>query len=218
MTTVITKDRNAVRLILLNRPGERNALNTDLARGLINALDEAEDDGTVRAIVLGSGTGDFCAGADQSEFEELPPDRMHQIESRARMLATLAQVLPMLKKPVLCAVVGAAVGEGAALVLSADMAIMGRSATLTFAGLHFAGRDALALAGAQRAMSPKAFFEFSSMGGTVSSARAAALGLASRVVSDEQVLRTTIDLAEQLAGFDPAAIAGIKAHTMPKRA
>src|SRR5947207_6572099 len=69
--TLLVEDRGAVRILTLNRPEKRNALNTDLTSRLLNKLRESDKEEGVGCIVLtGAGPG-FCAGADLSEFKEL---------------------------------------------------------------------------------------------------------------------------------------------------
>jgi len=66
--TLLIENRGAVRILTMNRPEKRNALNAELAKGLLDALRAADTDESVASIVLtGAGQG-FCAGADLSEF------------------------------------------------------------------------------------------------------------------------------------------------------
>jgi enoyl-CoA hydratase/carnithine racemase len=65
---ILIENRKEVRVLTLNRPEKRNALNSALTQGLLDALRAADADASVRAVVLtGAGPG-FCAGADLSEF------------------------------------------------------------------------------------------------------------------------------------------------------
>ena len=71
---LLTEDRGAVRILRLNRPDKLNALNTALTQALLDGLEAADRDESVRAVVLtGEGRG-FCAGADLSEFKDLTPE------------------------------------------------------------------------------------------------------------------------------------------------
>src|SRR5256885_16331147 len=68
MTTVLlTEDANGVRLMTLNRPDARNALSSELLGRLAEALNAAEDDPDVRAVVLTGADPAFCAGVDLRE-------------------------------------------------------------------------------------------------------------------------------------------------------
>ena len=68
-SVLLVDDRGPVRILTMNRPEKRNALNSELTSGLLQALRDADASDAVGAIVLtGAGQG-FCAGADLSEFK-----------------------------------------------------------------------------------------------------------------------------------------------------
>ena len=86
--TVVLERDDAVATLTMNRPERRNALNRDLERDLMAALEAVRDDDAVRAAVLtGAGAG-FCAGADLTSFAEMP--RCSSSHSRAWPLSALA--------------------------------------------------------------------------------------------------------------------------------
>ena len=68
---LLVEDRDGVRVLTLNRPEKRNALDTALTRALLEALRATDEDDDVRAVVLTGAGPAFCAGADLSEFEGL---------------------------------------------------------------------------------------------------------------------------------------------------
>lgn len=71
MTSVVTADHGAVRVLTMNRPEARNALNRDLIEALFAALVEADTDPTIRAVVLTGTDPAFCAGVDLKEAQRL---------------------------------------------------------------------------------------------------------------------------------------------------
>lgn len=62
---------DAVRILTLNRPNKRNALNTQLTQDLLDGLSAAQADDSIKVILLVANGQDFCAGADVSEFSQL---------------------------------------------------------------------------------------------------------------------------------------------------
>jgi enoyl-CoA hydratase/carnithine racemase len=68
MSELLTEDRGGVRVLTMNRPDKRNALNHALTQALLTALHAAEADEGVRSIVLTGAGPAFCAGADLTEF------------------------------------------------------------------------------------------------------------------------------------------------------
>jgi enoyl-CoA hydratase len=97
---LLCEDRGPVRVLTLNRPHKRNALNHALSEALLAALRGADADPGVRALVLTGAGPAFCAGADRSEFGELTGDHPEQVERRAELTANLHGALPNLVRQV----------------------------------------------------------------------------------------------------------------------
>jgi len=121
-----------VRVLRMNRPTKRNALNNALTRGLVEALAAAEADDGVHCIVLTGNGPAFCAGADIGEFKDLTPDQMHRVEERAELTMQLHLSVSRMTKPVIAAVNGFAMGGGAGLALACDLALAARSARIGY--------------------------------------------------------------------------------------
>ena len=115
-------DHGAVRVISMNRPDKLNALNTELLVALRDALAAADQDDSVRALVLtGEGRG-FSAGADLSEFRgEQTAETLKRNALRSSLMSGLQVTLRTLSKPIVAAVHGAAIGGGAAFAICCDM-------------------------------------------------------------------------------------------------
>ncbi|MDH4189072.1 MAG: 2-(1,2-epoxy-1,2-dihydrophenyl)acetyl-CoA isomerase PaaG [Betaproteobacteria bacterium] len=118
-----------VQTIILNRPEQLNAFNPAMHAHLREALDDAADDASIRAVLLtGAGRG-FCAGQDLAERRfgpDAPPvDLGASLEQNYN---PLVRRLRALDKPVVCAVNGVAAGAGANLALACDIVLAARSA------------------------------------------------------------------------------------------
>lgn len=117
----------AVALVTLNRPAALNSFTRRMHEELWAALDRAEADPAVRALVLtGAGRG-FCAGADLSEFDFSPgPDLVERANPGPiieQAFNPTARRLAALELPTIAAVNGVAAGAGASLAMSCDIAI-----------------------------------------------------------------------------------------------
>ena len=92
MPELIVENRDAVRLLRLNRPEKHNALNTALTTALLDALSQAERDSTVRAVVLTGNGKSFCAGADTTEFSGLTMEQPEAVLARADLTLSLIHI------------------------------------------------------------------------------------------------------------------------------
>jgi enoyl-CoA hydratase/carnithine racemase len=199
-------DVGGVRVLTLNRPEKRNALNTELTQALLDALRAADAEEAVGCVVLtGAGQG-FCAGADLAEFKDLTPDKQHQVDARAELTMQLHLAIPSLSKPVVTAINGAAMGGGAGLAIAGDMAVMADGATLGYPETRHGIVAAIVMANLVRQAGRKAAFELVALGEPVDAQRALTLGLVNRVVPQARLLDEALALAQKLAGASRPAM------------
>lgn len=108
---------NKIATITINRPQSLNALNKNTIQDLSNAFDQLENNNTVRAIILtGSGEKSFVAGADIKEFADFNQDKAEELARVGQNI--LFNKVENLKKPVIAAVNGFALGGGLELAMS----------------------------------------------------------------------------------------------------
>jgi 2-(1,2-epoxy-1,2-dihydrophenyl)acetyl-CoA isomerase len=132
-STLVYEERGAVALLTLNRPDALNSFTRAMHRDLWAALDRAEANAAVRALVItGAGRG-FCAGADLAEFDFAPgPDLVQRADPGPvieQAFNPTARRLMGLRMPTLAAVNGVAAGAGASLVMCCDIAIAAPNAS-----------------------------------------------------------------------------------------
>jgi enoyl-CoA hydratase/carnithine racemase len=206
--TLLVANQGAVRVLTLNRPEKRNALNTALTQDLLEALRAAEQDESVAAIVLtGAGPG-FCAGADLTEFKDLQNEDL--AEKRAELTMQLHLVFSRMRKPVVTAINGPAMGGGAGLAIAGDLAVMAENAKLGYPETRHGIVAAIVLGNLVRQVGRKAAFELVSLGEPINAARALQLGMVNRVVPQEDLLAESLVLAERLAAVHRPAMAETK--------
>jgi len=207
---VLVERRGHVMIITLNRPEARNAVNLAVHMGVGLALEEAEHDPEVRAVVI-TGAGDlaFCAGADLkalSRGEKLGPSDPAQ-----QAWGFAGYVSHHISKPTIAAVNGAALGGGTELTLASDLAVAADSATF---GLPEVKRGILAGAGGAFRLAaqipPKIAMEILLTGDAISAARALELGLVNAVIPRDQVLDAALKLAERISVNAPLSVQGSK--------
>ena len=208
--TLLVENRGAVRILTMNRPEKRNALNTELTRALLEGLRAADAAESVRCVVLtGAGQG-FCAGADLSELKDLTPDKQGAVEERAELTMQLHLIFSRMAKPVVTAINGAAMGGGAGLAVAGDLAVMAESAKLGYPETRHGIVAAIVMANLVRQVGRKTAFEWVSLGESFSSGKALSTGLVNRVVPDSDVLAEAVSLAQKLSEMNPQAIQATK--------
>ncbi len=132
-TSVLYAQQGAVATVTLNRPTNLNSFDPQMHGDLAAALDRAEADATVRALVLtGAGRG-FCAGADLSSFDFTPgPDLVRRADPGPvieRLFNPTARRLQALRMPTIAAVNGVAAGAGVSIALGCDIVIAAPTAS-----------------------------------------------------------------------------------------
>lgn len=208
---LLTEDRGAVCIIRLNRPEKMNALNTALTQALLDALQAADTDSNIRAVVLCGAGRAFCAGADLSEFKELTPDQQDKVTARAELTCHTQSILQKLSKPVVAAVHGVAMGGGAGLAIGSDMMVAAAEGVrFGYPELKHSIVPALVMTGLVHNLGRKAAFELISLGRILNGQELVDFGLANRLVPADQVEAEALVIAEQWAAADPRAMAAAK--------
>ena len=207
---MLSEDRGRVRILTLNRPEKLNALNTALTEALVAWLKEADRDDAVSVVVLCGAGRAFCAGADIGEFKDLTPDQAARVEHRAELTMQSHLVFSHMKKPVIAAVRGAAMGGGAGLALACDMVVASQTLKLGYPEIKHGILPAIVLTNLVRQIGRKAAFELVAAGEPLTAARAYELGAVNKVVADDKLMEEALALAGTLAAFDGEALFAIK--------
>ena len=210
MPDLLIDNDGPVRILTMNRPEKRNALNMALSEALLDALHETDQAPGVRAIVLTGAGPAFCAGADLSEFAALKSEQETMVERRTELTMKLHGVFSQLTKPVVTAINGAAMGGGAGLALAGDIAVMSQTAKLGYPEVKHGIVAAVVMANLVRHAGRKAAFELVATGEPVDAARALALGLVNRVVTPDKLMITALQSACAMAAVAPQAMAATK--------
>ena len=196
MTYARLERRGAVAVVTLDRPDRLNAISGALLADLHAALDEANRDDTVRAIVLTGAGRAFCAGDDLKEFDDQALDPAAHIGA----IQQITRDLMLNGKPVVGALHGYAVGGGFEWLLNCDLVVAADDLVAFFPemaiGQFVTGGVTYLLplaVGHQRAM------ELLLLGERQSAERLAALGLVNRVVSRDELVETAVAWATEIA-------------------
>ena len=199
---LLVDSRDGVMTLSLNRPEKLNAIDNELSRSLLDAIEAAGADTTVRALLLRGNGRAFCAGRD---LGAAPTD------DDLTGVQAVAQALFYLAKPVLAVVHGWTVGAGLEWALDADIVIAAQGSRFRLPeaslGVFVTGGLSAtlpALAGLSRA---KALML---LGEEFSAAEALQWGLVWRVVADAELESESRRIAAKLAALEPAVAGRFK--------
>lgn len=193
----------AVAVLTLNRPKALNALCDDLMRQLVDRLGEVDADDNLRAaVVTGSGKA-FAAGAD---IKEMNSRTSFSDVRHASMLSHWSGV-SSIRKPIIAAVNGFALGGGCELAMACDIIIASEDAK--FGQPEIKLGTIPGVGGTQRlirAVGKSKAMEWILAGEMLTAAEAERAGLVSRVVPTGQALEEAVRLAEKIAGFSSPVV------------
>ncbi|MBS3997982.1 MAG: enoyl-CoA hydratase [Hydrogenophaga sp.] len=205
---VLVEARGRVGVITLNRPQQLNALNDAVMDQLGAALLAFDADEGIGAIVITGSAKAFAAGADIEAMADWSFMDVYQSGFITRNWETIRRV----RKPVLAAVSGFAMGGGCELALACDIVVAGESARFALPEIRLAMLPGAG--GTQRL--PRAIGKAKAMDMCLSARQldaqeADCYGLVSRVVPDAELIDQTLALATQIASFSLPALMAIKA-------
>lgn len=204
---------DAVATIRLDRPEAMNSLDIATKDALRDAVLEAASDDGVRCVVL-TGTGRaFCVGQDLKEHVGLLAEGSDRLFTTVREhYNPTVTALATMPKPVVAAVNGVAAGAGASLAFACDVRLLAESAgfNLAFPGVALSC-DTGASWTLPRLVGRAKALELLYFPSTIPAADALELGLATRVVPDDDLVDTTQEMAARLASGPTMSYASIRA-------
>ena len=187
----------------LNRPDKRNALNLELCRALVHALDAAEADPTVGAILLTGNGKSFCAGMDLHEISEANQDATGEVHER------LFTVGSRLTKPLIAAVHGAALAGGTGLVANCHVVVASPDATFGLTEIRIGLWPFLVFRAVTAALGERRTLELALTGRIFGASEARELALIVEIADDAAA--RGLEIAGTLADASPTAIqAGLR--------
>jgi enoyl-CoA hydratase/carnithine racemase len=203
---VLVADHGPVRVLTLNRPESRNALNRGLIRALYAALKAADSDEAVLAVVLTGADPAFCAGIDLKEAARDGLKYFEEFKTQSCITA-VAQMLT----PIIGAINGATFTGGLELALGCDFLVASERAV--FADTH--ARVGILPGGGMTARLPQVVGgamarRLSMTGEVVDAQRAERIGLVTEVVAHERVVERAVELAAQVAEVPGPTMLGLK--------
>src|SRR5436190_11360420 len=207
MSEVLVTTENAIRVITLNRPEKRNALNDELIAALKAALRDANGDDAVRAIIIRGAGKDFCSGADLSSIQKIASATYEENLEDARSLAELFLLIRTVKVPVIAAVHGRALAGGCGLATACDLVVATETARFGYPEVRIGFVPAMVAAILRRNLGEKKSFELLTQGFEFSAEEANAVGLVNAIFADEAFDTAAIEYASRYDKVSGSAVA-----------
>ena len=205
--TIIVEVEDHVALIKLNRPDALNALNQALLAELCKALEEADANDKVRCIVVTGSEKAFAAGADIKEMSELSYVDVYT----TNLFAEACDRIAAIRKPIIAAVSGYALGGGCELAMAFDFIIA--SETAKFGQPEINLGVVAGMGGTQRLTrftGKSKSMDMNLTGRFMPADEAERAGLVSRVVPSKKLMEETMSAAQKIAEKSMLAVVTVK--------
>lgn len=208
LKTITMTQQGAIAILTLNRPEAMNALNDQLILDLTQAIDTVYQDNKIRVLVITGGDKVFAAGGDIKAMLACGPWEAREYVSPIHKVFNAIAELP---KPTIAAISGFALGGGVELSLTCDFRIAAQNARFGFPEINLGIFPAAG--GSQRlprqvGMSKAKELMFT--GDIIDADTALVIGLVNKVAGNEELMETTLKMAEKLAAKPPLAIRNLK--------
>ncbi|WP_298441434.1 enoyl-CoA hydratase-related protein [uncultured Ferrimonas sp.] len=206
MEPVICRRDGHVMVLTLNRQDKLNALTQEMYATLVQSLTQAEQEDSIRAVLIQGSSECFCAGNDLDDFLST------EEADNGRPVHQFIRLLPRLNKPLVAAVSGAAVGIGTTMLLHCDLVYCSDKTrfSLPFVNIGLVPEAGSSLLLPHRIGRAQAA-ELLLLGQAFDGAKALQLGLVNEVLPVEQVLPRALAQAQALANQPPQALQATKA-------
>ena len=196
--------QDGITTMIFNRPEARNALSLEMRSMLTDALQDAENDPSVRCVVLKGQGEHFLAGGDVKAMSEILEQTTEEVkkhfELRIHSLHPIMFAMRRMPKPVIASVQGAAAGAGASIALSSDLVIASEDAFFTMAYCRIGtSPDGSATFQLPRTVGIKKAMEITLLGDRFNAQTAKEWGLINFVVPTAGLEEETDKLAHRLA-------------------
>ena len=196
--------QDGITTMIFNRPEARNALSMEMRSMLSDALHDAENDSSVRCVILKGKGEHFLAGGDVKGMAETLEQSTEELRKhfvlRIHSLHPIMYAMRRMPKPVIASVQGAAAGAGASIALASDLVIASEDAFFTLAYCRIGiSPDGSATFQLPRTVGIKKAMEITLLGDRFNAQTAKEMGLINFVVPTASLEEETGKLAQRLA-------------------
>ena len=211
MSEIIYHVQDSIACVSLNRPEKRNALNEELIVALKEALELADANTDVRAVIIRGAGKDFCSGADLSALQKVASASYEENVEDARTLAELFELIRKVRVPVIAAVHGRALAGGCGLATACDLVLATNTARFGYPEVKIGFVPAMVAAILRRNLGEKKSFELLTQGFEYSAEDALSLGLVNQLFDEETFDQDIAEYAARYSRVSSSAVQMTKA-------
>jgi 2-(1,2-epoxy-1,2-dihydrophenyl)acetyl-CoA isomerase len=210
-STILFEVKDHVARITLNRPDAANAINVDMAKDMMHASLQCDEDPAIRAVIITGNGRMFCAGGDLKSFAAHGDNLPYHLKEVTTYLHAAVSRFTRMDAPVVAAVNGTTAGAGMSLACACDLVLAAESAKFTMAytraGLTPDGSSTYFL---PRIVGLKRALELTLTNRLLSAQEACEWGIVTKVVPDVNLQTEAHTLATQLASNATGALGAAK--------
>ena len=203
---VLCTVEGAIATLTLNRPEKRNALNAVIINQLKSSLRKANNDTSIKAIIITGAGRDFCSGADLSSLQKISDSSVNENAEDARSLLELFTLIRAIAVPVIAAVRGRALAGGCGLASACDLVLASANARFGYPEVKIGFVPAMVAAILRRNVSEKRAFELLTRGMEIDARTAQEFGLVNQVFADESFDAEVSAYASQFEKLSRSAV------------
>jgi enoyl-CoA hydratase/carnithine racemase len=205
---VLYEVKEGIAYVTLNYEERLNALSQGIRKGLRSAMDLVEQDKQVRIIILTGAGRAFCAGGDISGFQQIKT--MVDVENFSRDVISLFHRMEKLPKPIIAAVNGLALGGGLELCVASDIVIASDKAKFGVPEPKIGLVPGFAIGRLSDLLGRNKASYLMMTADPISAEEAEKIGLISLVVSHDQLMEKTVEVAKKVMENAPLAVSLLK--------
>mgnify|MGYP001774087734 CR=1 FL=1 len=201
MSVLLKERKNKVLYLTLNRPENRNALNSELINELIIAINQAENDEDVNVVVIkANGDKAFCAGADLKELKNSIDQGINSVRKYFNLYANLIKVISKFSKVSISGVKGYALAGGCGLAVACDITLADNTAKFGIPEINIGLWGMIISAPILKNVIPKKAWELFLTGKIIDAQYANSIGLITTIV--DNLDESLENLAQEIATKD----------------
>jgi len=208
--SLLVEQQQQILHLTLNRPECCNAFDDRLIAELIQALDHANSDTNIRAVVIKGNGKHFSAGADLNWMQRMANFSEADNTEDALQLATLMQRLDELNKPTIASVQGAAMGGATGLLCCCDIVVASHNSRFAFSEVKLGLIPAVISPYVVRTIGTRQARRYFLTAETINAETAQSIGLVHQLALEDELTDLTTQLIQQLLANGPKAIAAAK--------